>query len=374
MSTARAGGLRHPVRTVLGLLLLPAALGLRFWGAHHAALVESIYSRTVYPVFASVFSTVFGIIPFSVAEVLLAALAVLFLVRLIRCFVRLHVTGPVGLLHGLLRLGSFCCAMYFLFVALWGLNYDRQPLAKNLGYRTGQPTRVEIGTLLSQEIAAVNALSPQLSYDKNGHSYEDGGFATVQSRVRDAFGRITADSQPGKNVMPRVPAYPKAVFPSTLFARFNILGIYIPFTFEPTVDTAYPAFMLPFTAAHESAHLRGFAREEEANFWAYLAACASPDIYFQYSGHMNAILYLDNALAATDAATAQQQMQTLNAHAKADFSAYDTFIGKYRGKLAQVSDAVNDTYLKSNGQAGTVSYDAFVDLLCDRYRTQQAAK
>ena len=372
--TRAAGGLRHPGRVVFGILLLPAALGLRAWAAYHTDWVENVYSRVIYPTFATLFATLFGVIPVSVAEILLIVLVVLFVVRLVLCLKRLPGTGPVGLWHGFLRLASFCCALYFLFVALWGLNYARAPLAENLGYTTGQPTEAELTALLSQEIASVNAISPQLTYDKSGHSYEDGGFTTVQSRVRDAFGRITADSEPTDNVMPHVPAYPKSVFPSTLLARLGILGIYVPFTFEPTVDAGYPDFMLPFTAAHESAHLRGFAREEEANFWAYLACNASPDIYFQYSGHMNAILYLDSALAATNSAAAQQQMQTLNAQAQADFSDYDTFTKTYQGKLTQVSDAANDTYLKSNGQAGTVSYDAFVDLLCDRYRTQQAAK
>lgn len=366
--------MKHPVRTILGLLLLPAALLLQLWAGQNRAAVESVYSRTIYPVFSSIFSTLFGLAPFSVAEVLLAVIIVVFVVRLVLCLVRLRKTGPVGLWHGFLRLASFFCTMFFLFTVLWGLNYDRLPLAQSLQYKTGTPTKAELTALVAQEVAAVNALSPQLSYDKNGHSYEDGGFSTVQSRVRDAFGRISATERPSQTVLPRTPVYPKAVFPSALLARFGIQGIFIPFTFEPTVDTSYPPFILPFAAAHESAHLKGFAREEEANFLAYLAVCSSPDIYFQYSGHMNALLYLDNALSAADAQAASTQMQTLDAHAKADIAFYDAYVNKYEGKLTQTANKVNDTYLKSNGEAGVASYDAFVDLLCDRYRTQQAAQ
>ncbi len=360
--------LKHPVRLIILWFLTPAALLLQYVAALSPQTVEIQYSRNIYPVIASVFSTISGLFPFSLAEVLLAAGVIVLIVRLILCFARLGVTGPIGLWRGFVRLGAVLSLLFFIFT-LWRLNYDRLPLATDLGYAIGTPNETELTALTSQEVSAINALCPQLTWDKNGHSEETGGFDTLKSRVNDAYGRLMAASKPTEALLPHVNATPKAVFPSSLLARFHIEGIFVPFTFEPTVDTGYPAFVLPFSIAHESAHLKGFAREDEANYWAYLATCASPDVFYQYSGHITAFIYLNNALAAVNSAAATAQTNALDSRAKADLAAYNAYTQKYESGLSEAANKLNDAYLKSQGQKGVVSYDAFVTLLCDRYRT-----
>ena len=47
-----------------------------------------------------------------------------------------------------------------------------------------------------------------------------------------------------------------------------------------------------------------------------------------------------------------------------DLAANDAFWAKYEGKIAEVSNQINDAYLKSNGQEqGVKSYDKMVDML-----------
>ncbi|MFT9055729.1 MAG: DUF3810 domain-containing protein [Ethanoligenens sp.] len=361
--------MKHRVRTVLLLLLTPVALALQFWAARNSEIVETTYSRKIYPIIASIFSTLFGLSPVPIAEILLVLVVIIILCRFFFRLIRLPRTGPITLWYGLLKLGAFLSALFFIFT-IWQLNYERLPLAQNLGYKTGSPTKAELVALTAQQVDAINALCPLLSWDKQGHSYEAGGFDSIRSRVNDAYGRIAATESPTDLVLPRISAYPKAVWPTGLLARFGIEGIYIPFTFEPTVDTGYPMFLWPFNAAHESAHLKGFAREEEANYWAYLADCASPDVFFQYSGHMNALLYLVNALGTTDVADVSIQLERLDNRAKSDINNYNAYVAKNTGTLSQTANKINDNYLKTQGQQGVVSYNAFVNLLCDQYRTQ----
>lgn len=361
--------MKHRVRTVLALLLAPVAVALQIWAGWNRSVIEMTYSRTIYPIIASIFSTLFGLIPFSAAEILLALVVLVILCRFLFRLIRLPKTGPIELWHGLIKFGAFLAVLFFLFT-VWALNYHRAPLAQNLHYKTGTPNKAELVALTTQEVDAINALCPLLSWDKQGHSYEAGGFSGVCSRINDAYGRISATESPNDMVLPRISAYPKAVWPSGLLARFGIQGIFVPFTCEPTIDTGFPMFQWPFNAAHEAAHLKGFAREEEANYWAYLATCASPDVYFQYSGHMNALLYLVNALSPTDMADVSIQMERLDNRAKSDINDYNAYVAKNKGALSQTANKVNDQYLKVQGQSGVVSYDAFVDLLCDQYRTQ----
>lgn len=57
---------------------------------------------------------------------------------------------------------------------------------------------------------------------------------------------------------------------------------------------------------HEIGHRMAFARENEANFAAFLACEASEDARFAYSGYYTAFLYCYNALRKVDAAAANE--------------------------------------------------------------------
>ncbi len=61
-----------------------------------------------------------------------------------------------------------------------------------------------------------------------------------------------------------------------------------------------PLCLLPATIAHEMAHQRMVASEQEANFVGIAAAVTSGDPVFQYSGYLMGLIQLCNALAPVD--------------------------------------------------------------------------
>jgi hypothetical protein len=63
---------------------------------------------------------------------------------------------------------------------------------------------------------------------------------------------------------------------------------------EAHVDFDLPPFQLAFTAAHEKAHLAGFARERDANFVAWYALTHADDPRLQFSGHFGVARYFFN--------------------------------------------------------------------------------
>ena len=79
----------------------------------------------------------------------------------------------------------------------------------------------------------------------------------------------------------------------------KILGMYAPFTIEANYNANAPDFAKPFTVCHELSHLKGFMREDEANFIAYLACTGSDNVYLQYAGWVYALIYAANALYST---------------------------------------------------------------------------
>src|SRR5207237_4159011 len=103
--------------------------------------------------------------------------------------------------------------------------------------------------------------------------------------------------------VPRVGGRPKEVVLSPLMSYLGIAGIFIPFTGEANVNATLPDCEIPFTACHELAHQRGYAREDEANYIAYRACRAHPDRDFRYSGPFRAALYTIGAPAGAHRAS-----------------------------------------------------------------------
>ena len=124
------------------------------------------------------------------------------------------------------------------------------------------------------------------------------------------------------------------------------------------------AYNIPFTLCHELSHLRGFMQEQEANFIAFLACTESDRIEFQYSGYLSGWVYCMNTLYEASYESWQEVRAQLCAEAEPDLKANNAFWASYDGKVAEVANQVNDTYLKINGQEdGVQSYDRMVDLI-----------
>ena len=95
------------------------------------------------------------------------------------------------------------------------------------------------------------------------------------------------------------PARPKAArFPAWL-RRLKAAGMYVPFTGEALVDPTRSAAGLPFTAAHELAHMLGVGNEGAANIAAY-AACVEYGEAAGYSARLWALKYAMGRLTDAD--------------------------------------------------------------------------
>ncbi len=157
---------------------------------------------------------------------------------------------------------------------------------------------------------------------------------------------------------------PKRAFFSRLMSRFNYTGFYFPFTGEANINVDPPPCLIPATLAHEMAHQRGVASEQEANFVAVLACLESGDPLYIYSGWLFGYVHLCNALYKADADRYYELAAALPEPVKADLWANNEYWARFETKAAKVSEKVYDTMLKSYGQElGVRSYGAVVDLL-----------
>jgi hypothetical protein len=165
---------------------------------------------------------------------------------------------------------------------------------------------------------------------------------------------------------------PKPVWLSRLMSWAHISGVYSPFTGEPNYNAEQPACDLPAAIAHEKAHQRGFAREDEASFVAFLVCINSSHPYVRYSGYLEG-LQVAGALARLDPERSRQVIGELGPGPRADLKARASFWARYQGRVSEMSRQVNHGYLKANRvQSGVRNYHEVAALIIDYYLTYSA--
>ena len=355
-------------RAGLGVLFLGLGAALQAGAAAAPTVVERLFARGLYPHLGARLGGVSAAVPFSLAEFGLAGGLVLLVLRL-RGFLRQGRLRSWGAALGGLA-GDCTLALgagFLLFLLSWGLNYQREPFARSAGLGVRPPRPGELGALSLVLVERANMLRAGVVEDERGMMRGAGGAPSVLVRaeagLRAAAARYPFLQGPG--------ARPKPVLLSEPLSYLGITGMYIPFTGEPNVNTAVPDVDLPFTTSHELAHQRGFAREDEANFVAYLACRLHPDADFNYAGALAASSYVQSALAATDRAAASRVGTARSPAVRRDLDGLRAWAERHQGWMMRLSERVNDAYLKGRGQAeGILSYGRMVDLLLAERRAE----
>lgn len=354
------------------LLTIPASFFLLFLAADQKGFAES-YATTVYPCLSRLGNAVTGTVPFSVGEVFLFLLAAFLFAAVIRLIIRLiRGKGSRGLTAWEFLVNLLCLTgiLFFLFTLNCGINYRRSTFAETCGLEVRQSREPELVTLCKSLASDSNRMRKGVETDENSvMKLRSRRFPQNAEKARDAFDRLSKNDpllRPGYSA-------PKPVFASELMSQCNITGMFFPFTFEANVNTDIPDYTLPFTMCHELTHLRGYMREDEANFVAYLACEASGDGDFRYSGSAMAFTYANNALSAADQKEAGKVYATLNSGVQKDFQSNDAYWDRFKGPVAEASTKANNNYLKANAQTdGVQSYGRMVDLLLalQRFKNQ----
>ena len=346
------------------MALLPLTALVQNLAARFPQLVETIYSRGAYPVIARIVTIATGWIPTSLAELLVAAILIWIawsLVRTIAQLVRKQRSVLDAVLHGSVTVLALAGSVYASGTFLWGLNYQRTPLAVSVGFDNSSGSVEELRSLSRRLIAEANALREQVGEDRQGVMRLHAGRREALGRSRLGFDRL----QEEYSVLDgRFVGRPKGVLFSSLMSWFGPSGIYIAQTAEPNVNMRLPHTRFASTACHEMAHQMGFAREDEASFIGYLAARLHPDVDFRYAGTLRALGYVLRALAQADHDSYRAILDSCSEGVKRDRTAERAFALRHEWAWSKASRRINDAYLKSQGQtAGVHSYGKVVDLL-----------
>lgn len=302
------------------------------------------YTDRIYPVLVAVWGGIWGIFPFSVSEIGLYLVLLASAAGLVRCRKCLNtfLSGGVMLAGVLLLLYSANC----------GVNYYSTPFSQYLPYEREEYTEEELERLLIYLTEQVNRYRDQAGTQLTAEEYGKEGMTAMK-----ALGEI----------YPCLSGFypcPKYLTVPWILSVQQLAGVYSPFTAEANYNNAMVPYNIPHTICHELSHLKGFMREDEANFIGFLACLESERAEFRYSGYLMGWIYAGNALAKSDPVRYGEIRQQLDDGVKADLEANTEFWDRYEGKAAKTAEAVNDAYLKLNDQErGVKSYGMAVDLM-----------
>lgn len=346
-------------------------------------MTEAVYGRAG-PAIARALSLATGVVPFSVAEAMVFAYIALRgfqgargLARAARGRHPWRRTIAAGFLTAARDIGVILTGFYIL----WGWNYSRPPVEERLKL---PPAAAEtdpefVAKLSSEFLERANAAYREI------HGNDDAGTPTklpshwtaVDQFVEEGWRELAANPRLASGFDSHLDARRgrgKRLLAGELLSHLGLSGFYFPFTGEANVNGGIPAVAMPQVLAHEKAHQRGFGPEDEANFLGFLAAASSRDAHARYSACVFAHRQLLRVLLSLDHVRSRELLAQRLPGVQRDIDDLNAYWRKYEGPASEVSERMNDAYLKSNRvEGGVASYGKSVELLL-RYAASERSQ
>lgn len=343
------------------------------------------YIAHVFPIWVNTYGRFSGLFSFSVGEILLClgilltAAAVLLALVLFICFLipayrrrgekrLLAKAGVFYRIYAWILLGV-CLIMTLNCTLLYhGDTFNNRYFA---GEGRDSYNLEELLAVRNFVVCRCNELSEQMERDENGDIVY---CLDMRQEAIRAMQKLGAQYSGLSGFYPS----PKPLFFSDFMCQQYMQGYYFPFSMEANYNDVMYLMNKPATLCHELAHLKGYIYEDEANFIGFLACVSSEDLFFQYSGYLSVLNYLDNdfydavggdleryrqeepilpQVFADNIFVKQEDWDRINEEALIDTEIVEA-----------ASDSFTEASLKLNGvEDGMISYNRVVKLLLQYY-------
>lgn len=341
---------------------------------------EYVMSRGLFKLVTVPVGFITSLLPFSLTEltVILALPLLILVITLFIIHMRSSENRKKTAVKGVRCVCGFLSFAALLYMICHGANYYRRSAAELLELDTSQKSPeqlLELCIYLGEQAATVGE---QLPADENGCTVFGTDIFNELTRAGNGYNKLLSDCPWLWTGVWRQ----KPVQLSYFWSYTGIVGMYFPFYAECNVNIEQPEYSIPFTAAHESAHSRGIAFEDECNFYAYLSCISSDHPEYRYSGYMEAFNFCSNALYAYDTEMWAQTQTVVSDRMYADFTAHNEYIEYFSEKTVEtpagdiqpweVVGDINNSFLEVQGvEDGSLSYDRVTELLLAYYYTEK---
>ena len=345
------------------------AAGMYFILPHFPKFTEYAVTRGLFRIIAFPIEWIMSVLPFSVTELVVVlcvpaiiTLSVIWIVRIIRRCNRLR-TFERGC-----RFVAWCLSLALLiFMVMDGANFSRIPLGDLLKLPDGTYTAEELYLVTSDLAKKASTARKALFEDKNGCAILTVEESELLLLADDCYKNLRDDYPFLKTATWRV----KPVLLSHWWSYTGTTGVYCPWLGEASINVDVPDYELGHTVAHEVAHTMGFAKENECNFIGWLACSVSKQPDYVYSGHLQAYVYCSNALYKADKELWRKANADCSDGVIRDLQNNNAYWNSFEGEVEEVSQKINDSFIKANGvESGVLSYNQMVELMLRYYDMQ----
>ena len=331
--------------------------------SQYPEFIETYYSNGLYPFISKLFRYTLGWIPFSFGDVVYT-LSVIYIIRWFYINKK-RITRDTK--SWFIDVFAAVSVIYFAFHLLWGMNYHRQPLHKNLNLKADYTTE-QLIEVTKKLISKSNAIHFEISNNDS-----------LKIEMPQSKNEIINDAPKGyetlKRHFPHLEYHPKSIKTSLYSLPLTYMGFsgYLnPLTNEAQVDRLIPSYKFPTTASHEIAHQLGYAAENEANFIGCLAALNHDNIYFKYSGYTFGLRHCLIEIYKRDEALYFELLETVNHGILLNYQEVQEFWDSYKNPTEPIFKSTYNTFLKANNQTdGMKSYSYVVALLVNYFETKE---
>ena len=369
---------KHKHIQLKALLILTAVFLLLNGISQISTAFCDAYQRYVFPIWGHTYGRLTSLLPFSFGELLIAVavfgIPLSLIVMVILLIVKKGRRKKVGKVFG------FIYAWIIVFIlGTETLNcfvlYHTSTFEQLNGLPSGKHTVAELEDLAFRIAYQVNDAASEVSRDADGRFVPTSDVTKAPRKAVEALGDEFV-------CFGGYYVHPKPIYCSSFMSQMDLMGIYFPFSMEANYNNDMYKAKVPNTACHELAHTKGFMREEEANFIAFVACDRSGDADLRYSGYLSALSYVRNKVFEYADDETKYELDSLicdevwtDIEANRDYwdsvkTAEDTVFDSET--VSEVSDKAMEASLHMNGVAdGKLSYGRMVDLMLNYYGTHK---
>ena len=310
--------------------------------------ISEWYMRNLYPLFATVLSFINRWTHFSLLDMFVIVVTVLFLSSIILlCLRRMNFFFFIRTV----LLSALWMTVWFYMA--WGIGYFRLGFHERFGIEPPKEDREYFEAFVERYIDSLNR-----AYIANPHfdaKEIDNELEIMYAKHHEAL---------------RIP-YPcgwrrtKKTIAEPLMIRMSVSGYFGPFFNEVHLTDYSLPITYPYTLAHEKAHQFGISNEAECNLYATVVCSSSAHPLVRYSGYLQTVSYLLGNLRKISPNRYRDIVRQIDPRIIADYRAIQEHWQKVENQtMTAVQEKVYDTYLRTNRQrSGILSYNEMTGLL-----------
>ncbi|MCO5232623.1 MAG: DUF3810 family protein [Chitinophagales bacterium] len=305
--------------------------------------IQPIYSSYLYPIIRAFLNYTFGALPFSSVFIVLSVIIFIGLFIIIRQIILKNIYLFIAYFI------SYILSLLTIFFWIWGFNYNAhilvpQPHLEQFPLKQSTVLKTFSHAAFYRSQIHSDIILPK--WDKKTlQLVEDSGRIWLTQAIELLGQQPNKSSNRIKN------------WPDGFLLRWGIVGMYFPFSGESTIDGGLHALRYPSTALHEWAHSMGYTNEGDCNLIAYLAAQRSSNAFIRYSAEIERLREEMYFMAMQNPNKYDSLKNELPEQIEKDLNQIRAYHAKYRGKLTEVGNWINDQYLKTlSGENGIDEY------------------